>query len=426
MFVTKSRPTWKSADSLGATGTRVAQNTLGGIIALLVVTFAQASESPRVTVLDADGRTTSGTLQTWSSETLSVRDTETQSWKWRDIVRLRFDDRPVPAEARGSAIWLANGDRLVAKVREIADEQLTADWPRFPDSPALMLPLESVRGVVVSLPQARDVCDQMSAWLLDRNAARDEVRLLNGDSVSGEFASWQAGRVALTSGTNDVTLAENEVRLVGFNTELLSASLAKELSWQLSLNDGSQLTLSAAKSRLDGGTLKGTLTNGAACEVPWAAVCEVRVLRGRAVWLSEVTPTESQYTPFLPNARRWPARANRSAAGGPLRLGGREFSNGIGMHSRSVVTYELPPNTRFFTTVVGLDDTTTGEGTVACAVELDGRRAFELPRLTRDAGPQQLPRIDVSAAKRLTLIVDFGELGDVQDHVNWCDAVLLR
>jgi hypothetical protein len=34
--------------------------------------------------------------------------------------------------------------------------------------------------------------------------------------------------------------------------------------------------------------------------------------------------------------------------------------------------------------------------------------------------------IDVSGKKRLTLIVDFGERGDVQDHADWCDPVLVE
>ena len=105
---------------------------------------------------------------------------------------------------------------------------------------------------------------------------------------------------------------------------------------------------------------------------------------------------------------------------------GREFAKGLGMHSRAVVTYSLTKQDRFFTALVGLDDLTTGLGTAMCAVELDGRRVFVAERLSRTTAPQQLPLIDVSQAKRLTLIVDYGELGDSQDHVNWCDAVLLR
>jgi hypothetical protein len=133
---------------------------------------------------------------------------------------------------------------------------------------------------------------------------------------------------------------------------------------------------------------------------------------------------------------------DRAVDGRPLRSGGREFFKGLGMHSRSSVTFDLAGKYRSFITNVGLDDTTSGTGTVTCAIELDGRRAFEVASLSRTTSPSLAtsqsrasksangsllsPTIDLSGVQRLTLIVDFGELGDVQDRVNWSDAVLLR
>jgi hypothetical protein len=40
---------------------------------------------------------------------------------------------------------------------------------------------------------------------------------------------------------------------------------------------------------------------------------------------------------------------------------------------------------------------------------------------TYEVGP-----IDLTGKQRLTLHVDFGPLGDIQDHANWCDAVLIK
>lgn len=117
---------------------------------------------------------------------------------------------------------------------------------------------------------------------------------------------------------------------------------------------------------------------------------------------------------------------DRAVDGRPLRVGGHEISKGLGMHSRSRVTFDLAGKYRSLLASVGLDDTTTGHGTVACAVEVDGKRLFDIPSLSRTSGSIQLPVIELAGAKRLTLIVDFGNLGDVQDRVNWCDAVLLK
>ena len=117
---------------------------------------------------------------------------------------------------------------------------------------------------------------------------------------------------------------------------------------------------------------------------------------------------------------------DRAVDGRPLRVGGREFSKGLGMHSRSTATFDLAGKYRSFAATIGFDDTATGPGTVACAVEVDGKRLFDIASLSRTSGSTQLPMIELAGAKRLTLIVDFGNLGDVQDRLNWCDAVLLK
>ncbi len=408
---------------------------------LTAMSCVLAADKTRVTVFDADGRETSGLLQAISHESLSVAG---HKLDWSDVVWLRFvgqvfnlpgSDREkktngqvanLPHEPRGSAIWLANGDRLVARATGIEDEQLRAVWRQFPEWPEFALPLESVRGLSLSLPYARERRDEIAVWLFDRKEARDELRLLNGDVLSGELTGWRGESITLKSGGADVNLPNSDIRDIGFNPELLVLSQPKELCWLVSLKDGSRVTIVASKSRVVGETLRAVHVSDDSWEIPLDAIIELRVLHGRAVFLSDLKPLETKYTPFLPDSREWPLQRDRTVAGLPLRLKGREFPKGLGMHSRATVTYDLAGKYRAFHAVVGLDDTTVGDGTAACAVEVDGRRVFEPPALTRLQGPVRLPIIDVSGAKRLTLTVDFGELGDSQDHVNWGDAVLLR
>ena len=393
---------------------------------LVAIRCALADDGTRVTVFDADGRESSGLLRMISHEAVRIGEPLIER-KWSDIVWLRFGPvENVPHEPRGSAIWLANRDRLVATGTSIADEQLRASWRQFSEWPEFSLPLESVRGLSLSLPHARERRDEIAAWLFDRKEARDELRLLNGDLLSGEVAGWREDTVALKTVGGEIKLPTADVRDIGFNPELLTLAEPKELCWLVSLRDGSRVTLLASKSRIDGETLKAAHVSGVSWEIPLASICEWRVLRGRAVFLSDLTPVETKQTPFLPGSRAWPLQRDRSVTGRPLRLGGREFPKGLGMHSRSTATYDLAGKYRAFHSLVGLNDTTIGEGTAACSVEVDGRSVFEEPALSRHKGPQRIPLIDVTGAKQLTLTVDFGELGDSQDHVDWCDAVLLR
>lgn len=397
------------------------------VLALCWMSPALVAEEPRVTLFDADGRETSGALRAISHESVRIGDSPVE-WKWSDVLWLRFvrQVENLPHEPRGSAIWLANGDRLIARGTAIEDEQLRAVWCGFPEWPTFALPLESVRGLSLTLPHARERRDEIAAWLFDRKMTRDELRLLNGDVSSGEVFGWRDGIIELKTTGRGVTLPIADMRDIAFNPELLTLPEPKELCWLVSLRDGSRVTLLASKSRVEKTTFNATHVSGVAWDIPLDAIFEIRVLRGRAVDLSDLTPLEAKHTPFLPGSRDWPLLRDRSAAGRPLRLGGREFPKGLGMHSRSTVAYDLAGKYRSFHAVVGLDDTTVGGGTAACAVDVDGRRVFEQPALSRSQKPTRLPIIDVTGAKRLTLTVDFGELGDSQDHVDWGDAVLIR
>lgn len=383
------------------------------------------AEQPRVTLFDADGRETNGPLQAITHEAVRIGG-QPAEWKWSDIVWLRFGQiENLPHEPRGSAIWLANGDRLIARGTAIEDEHLRAAWRGFPEWPNFALPLESVRGLSLSLPHARERRDEIAAWLFDRKEARDELRLLNGDVASGEVSTWRDETIALKAVGRVVSLPVADVRDIAFNPELLALPKPKEFCWLVSLRDGSRVTLLASKSRVEKATLKAAHVSGVVWDIPLDAIFEIRVLRGRAVYLSDLTPLNVTHTPLLPGSREWPLQRDRSVAGRPLRLGGREFPKGLGMHSRSTATFDLAGKYRAFHAIVGLDDTTVGNGTASCAVEVDGRRVSEQPILSRSQRPTRLPIIDVTGAKRLTLTVDFGELGDSQDHVDWCDAVLL-
>ena len=401
---------------------RIVAGTLGSLVA---ISCATAADESRVAVFAADGSETSGPLQSLSHESLTLAG---RISKWSDVVWVRFERSvaDLPQEPRGSAIWLANGDRLIARPLAIQDEQLRAAWLRFSELPEFAVPLESVRGVSLSLPQSRGRRDEIAAWLFDRKAAVDELRLINGDAVAGELTGWRAASITLKSAGTEIRLPNSEVRDIGFNPDLLALPEPQELCWLVSLRDGSRITLLASKSRVDATTLKAAHVSGIAWDIPLEAVFEMRVLRGKAVFLSDLIPLESRHSPFLPGSREWPVRRDRTAAGQPLRLGGQEFPKGLGMHSRSTVTYDLAEKYRAFQALVGLDDTTVGRGTATCAVDIDGRRVFEQLALNRAQAPQRLPLIDVVGARRLTLTVDFGELGDSQDYVNWCDAVLLR
>ena len=46
--------------------------------------------------------------------------------------------------------------------------------------------------------------------------------------------------------------------------------------------------------------------------------------------------------------------------------------------------------------------------------------------MTGTSAPAAIGPLDVTGAQRLALIVDYGELADINDWADWCDAVVIR
>mgnify|MGYP001054466645 CR=1 FL=1 len=55
-------------------------------------------------------------------------------------------------------------------------------------------------------------------------------------------------------------------------------------------------------------------------------------------------------------------QVNRNCEGGPLRIAGRAFDNGIGTHANSIIHFELPPGYDRFQAIAGLDEGGTRQG----------------------------------------------------------------
>ena len=185
------------------------------------------------------------------------------------------------------------------------------------------------------------------------------------------------------------------------------------------LADGSRVWL--AVQRLAKGRLEGAVADGADLAVPWSAVVRLDVRSPRLVFLSDLDPVEVEQTALVTYAGPW--RRDRNVVGGPLRLGGRTYEKGLGVHSRCRLVYDLGGRFDTFAATVGVDASTDGQGDCVFVVETDGKQRFRR-RMTGADQPHAV-RVPVAGARRLTLTVEWGEDLDLADRANWCDARLL-
>ena len=110
-----------------------------------------------------------------------------------------------------------------------------------------------------------------------------------------------------------------------------------------------------ATLRFDAGLL-GKMT------LPWQMIRRIDLRSKRVVYVSDLTPSRVEQHTLL--GASWPVRHDRNVAGGPIRLGGKRYAKGLGVHSYTSLSYELGGAYERFSAVVGVDDSVAPRGSV--------------------------------------------------------------
>jgi hypothetical protein len=165
--------------------------------------------------------------------------------------------------------------------------------------------------------------------------------------------------------------------------------------------------------------------------LPWSEVATLLFAGPARVFLSDLQPDNVDESSALTAAGDvlYPWRADRNVRGGFLVVGGRTYARGLGVHSRSALTFTVPDGCTTFCVAVGIDDevrTLPARGEVDVAVLLDGQVVAEQAAVRAGAPAHSFPALAVRAGSKLTLRVEFGAGLDLGDRVDWLHAVLLR
>jgi hypothetical protein len=358
---------------------------------------------------------------------------------------------------------------LLADVLGADKEQLSLDSALFGRQ---KVPLEALAGIALHLPPGRQERDRLLDRVLYASGDADRLLLINGDEVTGLVETLDADTVTIRAAVGPLKVETSRIAAVVFNPTLrqktgtgpaaLRSGAAKDgghagpvpvFCW-VGLSDGSRLR--AGTLLLDNTSLRVTTLGGLTWKAAAKELAAIQPLGGRAVYLSDLKPVDYRYTPFLedllPFAERkatlaaapvlgengtvpldsakqsylpWSYRADRNVTGGYLRCGGRLYLKGLGMHSKSQLTYALDPAYRRFEADLGIDDSTAGGGSVQFRVLLDGREKFA-SKTVRGGAPPTAVSVDLSGAKTLELVVDYADRGDVLDRADWLHARLVK
>jgi len=330
--------------------------------------------------------------------------------------------RAKPREPEGQTLFYLNGGgRLGGDVLEAAKEAILAHTGV---ADRVSLPFERLAALRLAAPadhpRAAELFDQA---LADRRPGKDVLITRDAD---GEEAKTVYGRLESLGPVDGSFVFADRVR--AFQCEKVygivfaaGAAERKQADVLVNLIGGESFSGKIVES--DSSSLRVAASFDSTLDVPLERISNLRFRSDRVTYLSDLKPAveNTQGRLHRPSAVRF----DQNVAAGTLSIGGRTFDRGLGVHSRTELTYELDGKYESLAATIGIDDAVRPAGSVAFRVLGDGKLLFDSEAITgADAAKDIL--VGIKGVKKLTLLVDYGDELDLSDYADWGGARLLR
>jgi hypothetical protein len=335
------------------------------------------------------------------------------------LVKLSRDAVNPSLSPEASVVLFPNGDRLYRTSIGAASE--TALEVQSYTLGNVAVPLESMLGLVLALPTDSDALDGLVQRVRSERRSSEILWLANGDRLTGGFLGLTDKTIEFQPGKEPIKLDRQGVVALGFDPSLVVYPKPEGAFLELTLTDASRLGVTGA--RFEQGHILATTRFGASIRVPIAEVARVHARTSKVVYLTEREVAGETYVAFVGPPRHF--RRDANVEGHPMRLSGQDYERGLGTESRTLLAYRLEPGDRRFQALVGLDDRAGPLGSVVFRVLVDGKDRFVSPPMSARDAPRPID-LDISGAKAIFLITEFGDRGGVRDLANWVEARIIR
>jgi hypothetical protein len=406
---------------------------LNNLFGLALLILAEGQEpSPRFSVISSSEKRLTGTIEKMDADGSVTLSKEATS-AGQELVGLRRALKPMPHFPRTAQAVLNNGDRIAGTPSEIDGSFL---WFRAVAlrtgaegkiDRGIRLPVTWVSIVWLRSPDSIDPEKLIDAFPESRT--NDRAILGNGDVIAGTLTGLDAkkGELQFDMGAEKKIVALSKVVAIAFNNRVARNRKPTGSFGHLVLTTGTRLTV--ISPRIADNVLTAQTMFKDSIGVPLTAISALDIYQGAATYLSDLKPARYQYHTYQGEEHDW--MADRNLAGQELQLrtelGTETFDKGVAVHGACRLTYALDGKYRRFECLAGLDAQLGKRGSVDIRVLVDGREQSlgDAKSLTFANGSRRIG-VNIKDAKELTLIVEWGEGGNVGDYVNWCDARLLR
>ena len=399
-------------------------------MAYLIVMLAAVTTGVDVEVSMSDGTVTAGSLDSLSTEAITVTREgeirEVEASKLRRIIfpaSTRAAEPPLAATLSDGSILRIDGFQATNGVATLKTRSMSAP---------LSVPSRSLSAVRL-LPLNGEV---QTSWseLLGQPTAADVVIVLRKDNrlqpIEGVLGDIDDAVVDFQFDGEWIDVRRDKVAGIRFaNATSENQPLPRG---QLTMADGSRLELQGL--RPDENDLNLVTPNGTELRLTFDQVLYVDFAALSTVYLSDMQPESMTTRPYVHVAamdeaeQMWFRPQNdrslsRNTLSGRIDGAGREFSRGLGFHSRTDVTYRLVGQYRRLLAWAALEDV-GANGRVMLIISTDNRECYREEIIVGEDAKKV--DIDLKGANRLRIEVDYGDPSDQGDHLNLCDARLIK
>ena len=320
-------------------------------------------------------------------------------------------------------VLLRDGSELAGKLGEDREDQLQLETAALG---RVLLPIDLIRAVSFGAAGQRiDPSTLRATGEQDLLFRRGPVE---GDELRGTLVGIGLSGVQIDCELGEITVDLEKVLGVAV-AELDKQQVPARQRVELELRGGGLLIGSLLD--LTTGRIKVRTSFDEELVIPLERLSRIRFPSDRFVYLSDLDPASVAQTPFIGGDDEFlfPWRRDRSVTGRPLSISGQRFGKGLGLHSRSRLSYDLSGEFQRFEAQIGISDEVAGlgvPGSVLFRIFVDGEPRFESPVIRSGEPPRSVVVQGLAGAQQLSVEVDFADRGDVADRAVLGNPILYR
>jgi hypothetical protein len=382
--------------------------------------------SPTFEVQTLDDRIISGTLADLTADGLIVETTAGKVFlETEKLLNVSLKQKPAaPVPPPGAWIELSDGSTIVARQYTVRGDQAAIT---LLNDEVLETPTRSIRNV--RLQHVSEALAGQWSQIMTAKLDGDVLVVRKGDNLDyqqGVLGDVNADVVRFQLDGEDLPI--NRAKVYAFIYRHPSGEARPGPICRLTDVFGSHWQVS--KIALEK-KLQLTTPAGLTLSCPLEILASIDFSLGKIVYLSDLKPESVAWTPFFNTAKTLPSmeqlyapRQDRNFESNPLQLAGTEYGKGLAIRSRTEMVYRLPGSFTRFKAVAGIDDSVRPQGNVRLLIRGDNDVLLDMPVSGTDA-PRTID-LDLTGVRKLIILVDFGDRASLGDHLDLCNARIIK